>query len=98
MKSINTYIVLVDAHRSPDKKRNTSGRYRVGAKTAKEAEELLQKAIGFGSVQTYYKCSTTDFPQMKYKEIKKEERINGRIKFIEPRHATDKIKGVIECD
>ena len=92
MKDINTYIVLVDAHRSPDKKRNTSGRYRVGAKTAKEAEELLQKAIGFGSVQAYYKSSPTDLPQMKYKEIKKEKRIDGKVVFIEPRHATDKIE------
>lgn len=90
MKNINTYIVLVDAHRSPDKKRNTAGRYRVGAKTEKEAETLLQKAIGFGSVQTYYKCSSTDLPQMKYKEIKKEVRINGKIELVEPRHATDK--------
>jgi hypothetical protein len=92
MKNINTYIVLVDSHRNPDKKRNTSGRYRVGAKTPKEAEELLQKAIGFGSVQTYYECNSTDLPQMKYREIKKEKRIDGKVQFVDPRHATDQIK------
>ena len=31
-------------------RRNTAGRYRVGAKNAKQARKLLQKVIGFGSI------------------------------------------------
>lgn len=54
MKPVKQAIVLVDAHRRLSRCRNTMGRYRVGAKTEKEAEKLVQQAIGFGSVQFYY--------------------------------------------
>lgn len=52
------YIVLVDTYRRPSRCRNTYGRYRVGAKNPKEAKELVQKAIGFGSVLVYYESQT----------------------------------------
>lgn len=54
MKSTKNYICLVDHYRRASRQRNTAGRYRVGARTPKEAKALLQKAIGFGSVQVYY--------------------------------------------
>ena len=73
MKSIETFIVLVDSHRSNNLyRRHTAGRYRVGAKTAKEAEEILRKKIKFGSIRTYYKCDPDNKPRMRYKEIIKE--------------------------
>lgn len=55
MKQTNQYICLVDHYRRPSRRRNTAGRYRVGAKSPMEAKKLVQKAIGFGSVQVYYK-------------------------------------------
>ena len=76
MKTVNTYVCLVDNYRRPSRQRNTAGRYLVGAKTEKEAKKLLQRAIGFGSVQVYYKAfpsgkeNRIDIP-MKYKEIKR---------------------------
>lgn len=65
MKNINTYIVLVDSHR-PFRlgSRNSAGRYRVGAKSEKEAEEILREKIKFGSIRVYYKCSSDDLPVM----------------------------------
>lgn len=73
MKPIHQYVCLVDTYRRPSRTRNTYGRYRVGAKTEKEAKELLQKAIQFGSVQVYYE-DTNPPPELivSYKEIKKE--------------------------
>lgn len=53
----HTYVVLVDWHNRY--KHNTAGRYLVGANSEKEAKDMLQKAIGFGSVQVYY-CATDD--------------------------------------
>ena len=59
MKPVNTYVCYVDAYRNGFifrgiserlYERNTKGRYLVGAKSAKEAKEILQKAIGFGSI------------------------------------------------
>lgn len=52
--AVRQFIVLVDAYRRPSRRRNTAGRYRVGARTPIEAEEMLRKAIGFGSVRCYY--------------------------------------------
>ena len=37
MKEVKQYVCLVDAHRRLSRCRNTRGRYRVGAKTEKEA-------------------------------------------------------------
>lgn len=48
---IQTYICVVDGYRRPTRKRNTAGRYRVGAKNEKEAVRILQKQIKFGSVR-----------------------------------------------
>lgn len=96
MKEVKQAIVLVDYYRRPSRQRNTEGRYRVGAKTEKEAEELVQKAIGFGSVQFYYwdDGMKSGFPiprQVKYKEVVKEKfdsSVPGcRWLFEEPRHA-----------
>ena len=70
MKQINNYICIVDYGRpSYTYNRNTSGRYRVGAKTEKEAEKLLRDEIKFGSIQVYYKDNTV---KIGYKQIIKE--------------------------
>jgi len=66
MNEINNYIFLVDSHR-PFKmyrynkqgvthlyQRQTAGRYRVGAKSEKEARKILHDAIKFGSVTFFY--------------------------------------------
>jgi hypothetical protein len=71
-KPIRNYILLVDAHRRPSRTRNTSGRYRVGAKTEKEAIELLRDKIKFGSIQCYYECSNDGYT-IEYKKVVKEE-------------------------
>ncbi|MBD5584001.1 MAG: hypothetical protein HDQ88_02880 [Clostridia bacterium] len=52
-KRFNNYICLVDHYRRPSRKRNTAGRYRVGAKNEKDARQMLQAAIGFGSILIY---------------------------------------------
>lgn len=49
------YIVLVDSCKPPKFKHSTAGRYRVGAKNEKQAEQIVRDYIKFGSVQVYYK-------------------------------------------
>ena len=44
------YICLVDSYRRPSRKRNTAGRYQVGARNEKEARKFLKDRIGFGSI------------------------------------------------
>lgn len=56
-KPCKNFIVLVDACRQPSRQRSTWGRYRVGANSAREAEEMVRKMIGFGSVKTYFECT-----------------------------------------
>lgn len=88
-KEIKQAIVLVDVYRRPDRQRNTAGRYRVGAKTEKEAEELVRKAIGFGSVKFYYwEDKVNPGKQVAYKEIVRETDKS----FKKPKHACDRIK------
>lgn len=78
MKPIRQYIILVDDGKPPHLRHSTAGRYRVGAKTEKEAVNLVRNAIGFGSVKLFYveneEHYTTCFPKYtcKYKEIVKE--------------------------
>lgn len=72
MKPIHNYILLVDNYRRPSRQRNTAGRYRVGAKSEKEAKKLLRNKIQFGSIQVYYQCEKDD-TTIGYKEIVKEE-------------------------
>lgn len=69
------YIVLVDSYRRSSRCRNTKGRYRVGAKNAKEARKLVQQAIGFGSAIVYYEDENL---LAQYREVLKEEYIAGR--------------------
>ena len=98
MKTIRQAIVLVDAYK-PVKRHNTAGRYRVGAKTEKEAEELVRAAIGFGSVRFYYweKENSTQ-PKVRYKEVVKEipnpnsQFPNMTYSYEKPRHACEPLK------
>ncbi len=98
MKPIRQAIVLVDTYRRPERRRNTAGRYRVGAKTEKEAEELVRAAIGFGSVQFYYwEREDSTHQKVKYKEVVKEvynvrladELPKATFSYEKPRHACD---------
>lgn len=72
MKPVRTYVAIVDGHRRASRKRSTSGRYLVGAKTEKEAKKILQEAIGFGSIEILHEAAgrRTD-PEMGYREIVK---------------------------
>lgn len=93
MKAIRQAIVLVDAYK-PVKHHNTAGRYRVGAKTEKEAEELVRAAIGFGSVKFYYwEKENSSHPKVKYKEVVKEVPVSRLpdtdYSYEKPRHACD---------
>lgn len=77
MKPVKNYILLVDAYRRPSRQRNTVGRYRVGAKTPKEAVKLLRDKIKFGSIQVYYCVDDTNRDpknrqKIGYKEVVKE--------------------------
>lgn len=104
MKSVKQYVLLVDNRRNCVSngegqlkhlyRRNTAGRYRVAAKTEKEAIELLREKIGFGSIQVYYEDKNSNYI-LPYKEVKKEMYSieNGKYKyhFEEPKYATDKI-------
>ena len=100
MKSIKQYVLLVDGWRGQVQcenkfenlyRRNTAGRYRVAAKTEKEAIALLREKIGFGSIQVYYEDKNPNPRKvLKYKEVKKEDLCNNE--FEEPRHATSSTK------
>ena len=77
----HTYVVLVDWHNKY--KHNTAGRYLVGANSEKEAKEMLQKAIGFGSVQVYYRATddnydltTSNDARMSYGQMQKVDFVN----------------------
>lgn len=81
MKEVKTFICEVDLYRNgmvfrgfSDRlyDRNTKGSYIVGAKTAKEARTILQKKIGFGSINVpKYQDSfdRTGMPQLKRGQI-----------------------------
>ena len=97
MKAIKNYILLVDSYRRPERRRNTAGRYRVGAKSPEEAVKLLREKIGFGSIRVYYECTpdnqtSIDGPPVGYKEVVQEILVqeNGKMtrKRVEPHHAT----------
>lgn len=96
MKTVKQAIVLVDAYRRPGRRRNTAGRYRVGAKTEKEAEELVRATVGFGSVKFYYwENEDGRHPKVKYKEVIKEvpnsRLVDTNYSYEKPRHACDRL-------
>ncbi len=53
-RPVKQFVCVVDGYRRPSRQRNTRGRYRVAARDRKTAARLLQKAIGFGSVQVLF--------------------------------------------
>lgn len=94
MKETKNYICVVDGHRRSSRQRNTSGRYRVGARSEKEAKELLQKAIGFGSVQVYYEDKKKETMHLaKQGECLKETGYyGGTVKRMSARHANSPLQ------
>lgn len=95
MKPIKNYILVVDSYRRPSRRRNTAGRYRVGAKTPEEAVKLLRAVIGFGSIWVYYEVipgkHDYDGPMVGYKTVVQQVWDNstpGRsFAYVEPHHA-----------
>lgn len=86
MSKFKNYIVLVDYNRKPSMQRNTHGRYIVGAKNEKQAKELTQKRIGFGSVQVYRELEKIIVP---YKSVMLEKTSQtGDTILTEAKHAT----------
>lgn len=83
MKEIKTYRCEVDLYRngmlfrSPSDRlydRGNTGVYYVGAKSPKEAKEILQKHIKFGSICVpKYQSIPERYQGLAYKEIKKFE-------------------------
>ncbi len=96
MKLLNKYVCLVDNYRRPSRQRNTKGRYLVCAKTEREAKEILQDKIGFGSVQVYYQV-TEEYglpfekkTNLSYKEAKKMKLDENREwTLVDIKHSTD---------
>lgn len=86
MKTLKNYILVVDGRRRVERRRNTCGRYRVGARTQKEAISLLRNKIKFGSIQFLYECDADD-TTIGYKQIEKEYPKDGIV-----RSATDPIR------
>lgn len=78
-REIKTYILIVDGYRRPERQRNTQGRYRVGAKSKKEAIKLLRDKIKFGSIQVLCEWNPErdnenhTLQKLGYKEIVKEK-------------------------
>lgn len=85
---IRQYICLVDCHRRPSRRRNTYGRYQVGAKTPKEARRILQQKIGFGAVNV---CCEEKEPLIVLKrgEAVRELYVDGQTKHVPVHHATE---------
>lgn len=90
------YILIVDGHRRPSRQRNTSGRYRVGAKTPKEAVRLLREKIGFGSIQVYYECDADDKLNVSYKMVVQEIFEGTKMIHVEPHHVNTPQKTIKE--
>lgn len=82
-REIKTYILIVDSYRRPERQRNTQGRYRVGAKSKKEAVKLLRDKIKFGSIQVLCEWNPErdnenhTLQKLGYKEIVKEKFFPG---------------------
>ena len=89
MKEVKQCIVLVDYYTPLHLKHSTAGGYKVGAKTKKEAVQLVRNAIGFGHVQ-FYQFDESNKNMVAYKEVKK---YNVKTKQYEPaRHANDRMR------
>ena len=93
MRPVLQAIVLVDVYTPRDKKHSTYGRYRVGAKTEKEAVQFVRNVVGFGSIRFYY-WEAEDAPTKKvaYKQVVKEvygEELGEEYpyRYEKPRHA-----------
>ncbi len=96
-RSTKNYILFVDRRKPTHMQRNTAGRYRVGARDAKEAIKLLRAAIGFGNITVGWECSRGMYndwaPAVGYKEVVQElpsHDENGHLIFrrIPPHHAS----------
>lgn len=81
MKEVKQYVASVDSHRKNGLvccpanerlyQRQSRGRYRVAAKSEKEAKKLVQQAIKFGSVSIVYEDGTPG-QALPYKSVKRE--------------------------
>lgn len=73
MRKVNNYIILViDTNNRQNIKASEEGVYRVGAKTEKEAIEILKEKLKSGIIQAYYRCKDDSKPKIDYGQISKE--------------------------
>lgn len=87
---VNQYVCLVDTYKPVQFKHSTAGRYRVGALNEREAVKFLQKAIGFGSPQVYYKDNDNcDYPILKRGEVYRDDYVTHSLTKV--RHANDRV-------
>ena len=77
------FILTVD--RGRPHRGNTAGRYRVCAKTEKQAKALLQDAIGFGKIQI---LMVSDLRILKPKEVRQEIFHGGTFLLQKAGHST----------
>lgn len=89
-RPVRQYVCLVDGYRRPSRRRNTAGRYRVAARDARHAEQLLRKAIGFGSVKVYYEADPKDCRVVLPMGQCRKELPNGQL--VQVRRATDPLE------
>lgn len=67
------YIMLVDSHRPMSlTQRPEKGRYRIGARSAREAEKFLKAKIKQGHIQVYYIDERPAIPTPRGKIIKED--------------------------
>ena len=106
MKSnYNRYICVVDSYRRPSRRRNTAGRYLVCAKTEKQAKDILQEKIGFGSVQILYQVTSDHgFPIERETPLDCKSAVKMEIDekynwvLVPIRHATDSLSETVDMD
>ena len=53
---VNNYILLVERYGRSSSDKCETGRYRVGAKTQKEAVHFLRDIIREGSIKVHFQC------------------------------------------
>lgn len=91
-RPVKQYVCVVDGWRRPSRQRSTAGRYRVAARDGRHARELLQKAIGFGSVKVYYEIEPKDCRIVLPLGQCRKEMPDGRL--VPVRHATDPMENL----
>lgn len=73
---VNNYILLVERYGHSISENCETGRYRVGAKTQKEAVRFLRDIIKEGTIKVHFQCDPRlemDADWLPYKKIAREK-------------------------